>query len=66
MEAHAAVLGEFPKPDGLGKIIIATGDTSDIPVAEEAALTAHVLGNGVTKLYDVGVAGLHRTLAHER
>ncbi len=63
-EAHAAVLGEFPEPDGLGKIIIATGGTSDIPVAEEAALTAQVLGNEVTRLYDVGVAGLHRTLAH--
>ncbi len=63
-EAQAAVLGEFPEPDGLGKIIIATGGTSDIPVAEEAALTAQVLGNEVTRLYDVGVAGLHRTLAH--
>ncbi len=63
-EAHAAVLGKFPEPDGLGKIIIATGGTSDIPVAEEAALTAQVLGNEVTRLYDVGVAGLHRTLAH--
>ncbi len=63
-EAHAAVLGELPEPDGLGKIIIATGGTSDIPVAEEAALTAQVLGNEVTRLYDVGVAGLHRTLAH--
>ena len=40
------------------------GGTSDIPVAEEAALTAQVLGNAVTRLYDVGVAGLHRTLAH--
>ena len=38
--------------------------TSDVPVAEEAALTAQVLGNEVVRLYDVGVAGLHRTLAH--
>ena len=43
---------------------MATGGTSDIPVAEEAALTAEILGNQVTRLYDVGVAGLHRTLAH--
>lgn len=63
-EAHAAVLGQLPEPDGLGNILVATGGTSDISVAEEAALTAQVLGNEVTKLYDVGVAGLHRLLAH--
>ena len=44
--------------------MVATGGTSDIPVAEEAALTAQVLGSNVVRLYDVGVAGLHRTLAH--
>ena len=44
--------------------MIATGGTSDIPVAEEAALTAEVLGNKVERLYDVGVAGIHRLLAH--
>ncbi len=63
-DARAAILGGFPEPDGLGTIVVATGGTSDIPVAEEAALTAQVLGNQVTRLYDVGVAGLHRTLAH--
>lgn len=63
-EARAAVIGPLPPPDGLGEIIVATGGTSDLPVAEEAALTAEVLGNQVTRLYDVGVAGLHRTLAH--
>ena len=63
-EARAAVIGPTPDPDGLGTIVIATGGTSDLPVAEEAALTAEVLGNRVTRLYDVGVAGLHRTLAH--
>lgn len=47
-----------------GTIVIATGGTSDIPVAEEAALTAEVLGNSVTRLYDVGVAGLHRLLSN--
>lgn len=46
-----------------GTIVVATGGTSDIPVAEEAALTAEVLGNRVERLYDVGVAGLHRLLA---
>ena len=48
----------------VGNIVIVTGGTSDIPVAEEAALTAQVLGSRVTCLYDVGVSGLHRTLAH--
>ena len=48
----------------LGSIVVATGGTSDMPVAEEAALTAEVLGNRVTRLYDVGVAGLHRLLAN--
>lgn len=63
-EARIGIVGSIPSPDGLGKIVVATGGTSDIPVAEEAALTAEFLGNQVTRLYDVGVAGLHRTLAH--
>ena len=63
-EARVGILGELPRPSGLGKIVVATGGTSDVPVAEEAALTAQVLGNEVVRLYDVGVAGLHRTLAH--
>ena len=45
-----------------GKILIATGGTSDMPVAEEAAVTAEFLGNRVERLYDVGVAGIHRLL----
>ena len=48
----------------LGHIVVATGGTSDIPVAEEAALTAEAMGNRVTRLYDVGVAGLHRLLGN--
>ena len=63
-EAKIGVIGVPPAPDGIGTVLIATGGTSDIPVAEEAALTAEVLGNRVTRLYDVGVAGLHRLLAH--
>lgn len=47
-----------------GTIVVATGGTSDLPVAEEAALTAEVLGNRVVRLYDVGVAGLHRLLSN--
>lgn len=45
-----------------GRIVIVTGGTSDIPVAEEAAVTADFLGNHVERLYDVGVAGIHRLL----
>lgn len=47
-----------------GNIVVATGGTSDMAVAEEAALTAEVMGNRVTRLYDVGVAGLHRLLSN--
>ena len=61
--ARVGIIGKPPDPDGIGRIVVATAGTSDIPVAEEAALTAEILGNSVTRLYDVGVAGLHRTLA---
>lgn len=57
------IAGEVPLPDH-GNIVIATGGTSDIPVAEEAAVTAEALGNKVIRLYDVGVAGIHRLLSH--
>lgn len=62
--ARLARLGDDPAPNGIGTIVVATGGTSDIPVAEEAALTAEFFGNRVTRLYDVGVAGLHRLLSH--
>jgi len=61
--AQIGVIGDIPKPNGIGKIVVATGGTSDIPVAEEAAVTAEVLGNEVVRLYDVGVAGMHRLLS---
>ncbi len=64
-EARIAVIGDKPEPNGIGTIVIATGGTSDIPVAEEAAITAETLGNEVIRLYDVGVAGIHRLLAHK-
>lgn len=63
-QARIGVIGELPTPNGNGRILVATGGTSDIPVAEEAALTAEALGNEVVRLYDVGVAGLHRLLSH--
>jgi len=49
---------------GKGLIGIISAGTSDMPVAEEAAVTAEVMGNEVTRLFDVGVAGLHRLLSH--
>lgn len=61
---RVGIAGTMPEPDGAGYVVVATGGTSDMPVAEEAALTAEALGNRVTRLYDVGVAGLHRLLAH--
>lgn len=58
------IIGSMPKPDGNGKIVIATGGTSDMPVAEEAAVTAEALRNETVRLYDIGVSGLHRLLSH--
>lgn len=63
-EAGIGIIGKMSEPKGSGKIVVATGGTSDIPVAEEAALTAETLGNEVVRLYDVGVSGLHRLLSH--
>lgn len=62
--AQLGIAGSVPEKTGKGTILVATGGTSDMPVAEEAALTAEALGNEVVRLYDVGVAGLHRMLAH--
>ena len=52
-----------PVARGRGMVLVAAAGTSDIPVAEEAAVSAEVMGNDVDRLYDVGVAGLHRLLA---
>jgi len=49
---------------GKGTIVVVSAGTSDIPVAEEAVLTARLMGNHVEHLYDVGVAGIHRLLKH--
>lgn len=59
------VLGEAPATrSGRGTIVVLSAGTSDIPVAEEAAVTAELSGNQVVRIFDVGVAGLHRLLAH--
>ena len=62
--SRLAVVGPAPEPDGAGEICVCAAGTSDLPVAEEAAQTAEALGNRVVRLYDVGVAGLERLLAH--
>jgi pyridinium-3,5-biscarboxylic acid mononucleotide synthase len=62
---RALVLGETPPADrGRGTIAVVSAGTADVPVAEEAALTAELAGNKVERVFDVGVAGLHRLVAH--
>ena len=61
----AFLSGQVPAPVGRGTIAIVTAGTSDLPVAEEAAVTANALGNKTVRLTDVGVAGLHRLLARK-
>ena len=63
--ARIGVAGIIPDPTAKGTIVVATGGTSDLPVAEEAAVTAELLGNKVNRVYDVGVSGLHRLLSHK-
>lgn len=63
-DAHAGVVGSMIEPDCEGTVLVITGGTSDIPVAEEAAITAETLGNKVERVFDVGVAGIHRLLSN--
>jgi len=63
---RAIVLQRDPAKYGKGKIVVVSAGTGDIPVAEEAVVTAEVMGNDVEHLYDVGVAGIHRLLAHRK
>jgi NCAIR mutase (PurE)-related protein len=62
--AQAIVLQRDQKKYGKGIIAVVSAGTSDIPVAEEAVVTAEIMGNDVEHLYDVGVAGIHRLLAN--
>jgi len=62
--ARTLVLRQRTEKLGKGTIGIISAGTSDIPVAEEAAVTADVMGNDISRLFDVGVAGLHRLLSH--
>ena len=65
--ARAITLERGEIPRGKGTIVIAAAGTADLPVAEEAAVSAEIMGNTVDRLYDVGVAGIHRLFAvHDR
>jgi NCAIR mutase (PurE)-related protein len=63
--ARAITLAQGQVPEGKGTILIACAGTSDLPVAEEAAVTLDLMGNRLDRLYDVGVAGLHRLLSEQ-
>jgi len=63
-EAHVLLVDRRAERPQVGHIVVASGGTADTPVAEEAAISAEVMGNRVTRLYDVGVAGVHRVLAN--
>lgn len=63
-EAHAIVYEPHPIPKRAGSILVLAAGTADIAVAEEAAVTADIMGNHVEKVYDVGVAGIHRLFAY--
>jgi NCAIR mutase (PurE)-related protein len=62
-QARTITLRTAPLPDGRGTILVIAAGTADMPVAEEAVVSAEIMGNRVERLYDVGVAGLHRLLA---
>lgn len=61
---QVAIIGGFPEPDGIGTVVVCCAGTSDLYCAEEAALTAEMHGSRVERLFDVGVSGIHRLLAH--
>lgn len=63
-DARILTVGDFKEPDGNGLVVVACAGTSDLYCAEEAALTAQYMGSRVERMYDVGVAGIHRLLAY--
>lgn len=63
-DAKIGIVGSKRNADGIGRIVVISGGTSDMHVAEEAAVTAEFFGNEVVRIYDAGVSGLHRLLSH--
>ena len=61
---RVGIVGGVPEPTGNGTVVVCAAGTSDLYAAEEAALTAEMLGSRVNRLYDVGVAGIHRLLGY--
>jgi NCAIR mutase (PurE)-related protein len=57
------IIGDIPKPVTEQRVLVLSGGTTDIPIAEEAAITAEIMGSPVDRLYDVGIAGVHRILS---
>lgn len=62
----ATIIHARPEVTGRGLILVVAAGTSDVPVAEEAALTAELMGNAVDRVYDVGISGIHRLFAHRQ
>jgi NCAIR mutase (PurE)-related protein len=60
----ATIIHRKPEISGRGPVLVVAAGTSDLPVAEEAALTAELLGNQVERVTDVGISGIHRLFAH--
>lgn len=63
-DAKIGIVGSKRNADGIGRIVVISGGTSDMHIAEEAAVTAEFFGNEVVRIYDAGVSGLHRLLSH--
>jgi NCAIR mutase (PurE)-related protein len=61
----ATIVHAPPEIVGRGVVLVAAAGTSDVPVAEEAALTAELMGNRTERVYDVGISGIHRLFAHQ-
>lgn len=62
--ARCIIIPDHKEPSKFGEVLVVSAGTSDMPVAEEAAVSAEVMGLQVSRLYDVGVAGIHRLLDH--
>jgi len=65
-DARIIQVGDTPEPKSKATIAVVTGGTADMPVAEEAAVTAKTMGNQIDRLYDIGVAGMHRMLHNKQ
>lgn len=65
-EAHIVLVGKMKRKKARGTVLVLSGGTSDIPIAEEAAVICEIMGNKAERIYDVGVAGIHRLFDHKK